>query len=190
MSGNQATTHLSIRESIGKLTAVDITTIAVLAVLFRVSMFGYRLTMAAFPYNIGIRFFFDVLLACIVVGVVRKRGALAAYAVTWWLINFAVEGEDLVWLFAFWIPIVVAEWYLSRTPNGYDGVTPKRMVIGVGLLYGSLLAVIYWIYLPTYYQLEYAPGVIAISLGIIIALCIAASVVGGIFAKRLRDVLN
>jgi hypothetical protein len=190
MSSAGSMKQLTIRESIGQFTAVDITTIAVLAVLFRVSMFGYRLTMAAFPYNIGIRFFFDVLLACLVVGIVQKRGALAAYAVTWWLINFAVEGEDLVWLFAFWIPIVAAEWYLSRTPNGYAGITPKRMVVGVGVLYGCLLAVIYWIYLPVYYQLEYAPGVIATSLGIIVALCLVASIVGGIFANRLRDVLN
>jgi hypothetical protein len=190
MTGGAGVMRMGFRESLGQFTAIDITTIAVLAVLFRVSMFGYRLTMAAFPYNIGIRFFFDVLLACIVVLVVRKRGALAAYAITWWLINFVVEGEDLVWLFAFWIPIVAAEWYLGRTPNGIEHITPRRLVMGVGVLYGALLGAIYWVYLPTYYQLEYAPVTIAISLGIIVAMCILAAVIGGRFGKRIEGLVT
>ncbi|HSJ53147.1 MAG TPA: hypothetical protein VLC52_05305, partial [Anaerolineae bacterium] len=140
--------------AIRSFNGIEIVTIAVFAVLFRVSMFPYRLTSAVFPYNIFIRFFFDALLCAMAVTIIRKRGVLASYVIVWWLINYVVEGEDLVWLIGMWPPIILGEWYLSRQ-NPYGG-SRRNIIIGVGLLYGAVFGATYWLYLLTYYQLVYS----------------------------------
>lgn len=164
---------------------IDIVTIGVLAVLFRVvGMPFYRVTSAAFPYNIGTRFFVDVFLATVAVLLVRKKGTLFAYTLVWWIINFVVEGEDLVWLIGMWFPMIAGEWYLS-TRAEYGG-NLRDAIIGVGLLYGFFFAVVYWVYLLTFYELVYTVPVIAASLGITLVGALLGPYLGYLFGKRLQ----
>lgn len=177
--------------SIKSFTAVDIVTVAVLAVLFRVGMFPFRLTGAFFPYNICIRYFIDAALAVMVVLIVRKQGALMAYALTWWLINFTVEGEDLVWLIAFWPPIIAAEMYLARKARRKDlgELSGAESVIGIGVVYAMFIGTIYWVYLITYYQMTFSVASTAIALALIYAACIIGALVGRVAARRIRALL-
>lgn len=171
--------------SIRSFTGIDVITIGVLAVLFRVvGMPIYRITMAAFPYNIGLRFAIDIFLAVLAVVLVRKRGTLFAYTLVWWLINFFVEGEDLVWLIGMWFPMLAGEWYLSRRPS-YAG-SLKDVLIGVGFIYGVFFALVYWVYLVTFYQLIYSVPVILGSIAIIAVGAVVGSWLGWQFANRLR----
>lgn len=164
---------------------IDIVTIGVLAVLFRVvGMPFYRVTSAAFPYNIGTRFFVDVLLATVAVLLVRKKGTLFAYTLVWWLINFVLEGEDLVWLIGMWFPMIAGEWYLSS--RAVYGGNLKDMIIGVGLAYGFFFAVVYWIYLLTFYEMIYSVPVIAASLAITLAGVLLGPYLGYLLGKRLE----
>lgn len=166
-------------------SGIDIVTIGVLAILFRVvGMNIYRLTSATFPYNIGLRFGIDVFLAVLAVVLVRKRGTLFAYTLVWWLINFIVEGEDLVWLIGMWFPMLAGEWYLStRTPYG-GGL--RDVIIGAGLLYGFFFSAVYWIYLVTFYELVYSIPVIAASLAICLIGVLVGAYLGYLFGNRLK----
>jgi hypothetical protein len=85
--------------------------------------------------------------------VVGKKGTLFAYALTWWLINFVVEGEDLVWLIGMWFPMIAGEWYLSSRSAYAANVMDT--VVGVGIAYSFFFGIVYWIYLVTFYELSY-----------------------------------
>jgi hypothetical protein len=183
------TSSVRFFEGFRRFNGIDIVTIGVLAVLFRVvGMPLYRLTSAAFPYNIGVRFFADVFLAVVVVLLVRKRGALFAYALVWWLINFVLEGEDLVWLIGMWFPMLAGEWYLSSRAQ-YGG-SLRDVIIGAGLLYGFFFAVVYWIYLVTFYELVYTVPVIAASLAITLVGVLLGAYLGYLFGKRLQPLME
>jgi hypothetical protein len=174
-----------ILASIRTFTGIDVVTIGVLAVLFRVVGIPlFRLTMAAFPYSGGVRFGIDVFIGVLAVVLVRKPGTLFAYALTWWLINFIGEGEDLVWLIGMWWPMLAGEWYLSSRRT-YAG-SFKDVLIGVGILYGFFFALIWWILLVTFYALVYPPAVIAASVALIAVAVVVASWLGWKFANRLR----
>ena len=174
-----------IVEGIRSFTGIDVVTIGVLAILFRVvGMPIYRVTSATFPYNIGLRFGIDIFLAVLAVVLVRKKGTLFAYTLVWWLINFFVEGEDLVWLIGMWFPMLAGEWYLSTRPT-YAG-TLRDVMIGVGLVYGVFFGLIYWVYLVTFYELVYSMPVILASIGIILLGAAVGAWLGYQFANRLK----
>lgn len=171
--------------NIRSFNGIDVVTVGVMAVLFRVVGMGvYRLTEALFPFNIGLRFGIDVFLATLVVVLVRKKGSLFAYAVVWWLINFVVEGEDLVWLIGMWFPILLGEWYLMTRPV-YGG-TLKDVIIGVGLCYGLFFGAVYWIYLLTFYQLVYSVPVIVGSLVLTLVGVVIGTYLGFLLAERIK----
>ncbi len=176
-------------KNLQSFNGIDIVTIGVLAILFRVAgMPLYRITMATFPYNIGLRFMIDAFLGTLVVLLVRKKGALFAYVLVWWLINLILEGEDLVWLIGMWFPMIAGEWYLSSRPS--YGAKLKEVIIGVGLAYGFFFSMVYWVYLVTFYELIYSIPVIAASL----ALCLIGVVVGPYlgfkFGSRIKPLLE
>lgn len=170
-------------------SGIDIVTIGVLAILFRVvGMPFYRITSATFPYNIGTRFLVDVFLGTIAVLLVRKKGTLFAYALVWWLINFIVEGEDLVWLIGMWLPMIAGEWYLS-TRAEYGG-SLRDVIVGVGLLYGFFFAAVYWVYLVTFYELVYSVPVIIASLAITLVGTLLGAYLGHLFGQRLQPLME
>jgi hypothetical protein len=174
-----------VLDSVRSFTGIDIVTIGVLAVLFRVAgMPLYRLTSATFPYNIGVRFAVDAFLAALAVMLVRKKGTLFAYTLVWWIINFVVEGEDLVWLIGMWFPMIAGEWYLSRQ-EPYGGKL-RNVVIGVGLVYGFFFAIVYWAYLLTFYELVYAVPVILASLAITLIGVLVGPYLGYLFGQRIK----
>jgi hypothetical protein len=171
--------------SIRSFTGVDVVTIGVLAVLFRVvGMNIYRVTSATFPYNIGLRFGIDIFLGVLAVMLVRKKGTLFAYALVWWLINFIAEGEDLVWLIGMWFPMLAGEWYLSSRET-YAG-NLRDILIGVGIAYGLFFGLVYWVYLVTFYELIYSVPVIAASIALVGVGVVVATWLGYKFANRLR----
>jgi hypothetical protein len=182
---NADTKSTSIMDSIRSYSGIDIVTIGVLAVLFRVvGMPIYRITMAVFPNNIGLRFGIDVFLAVLAVVLIRKKGVLFAYALAWWLINFAIEGEDLVWLIGMWFPMLAAEMYLG-SKKVYGG-TMKDVVIGAGFMYGFFFALVYWVYLVTFYELVYALPVILVSLALTVVGCAVGGWLGYLFANKIK----
>lgn len=181
----QSKPGMGILRSTRAFNGIDVVTIGVLAVLFRVVGMGvYRLTEGLFPFNMGLRFGIDVFLAALAVVLIRKKGSLFAYAVVWWLINFAVEGEDLVWLIGMWFPILLGEWYLSTRPE-YGG-TAKDVIIGAGLCYGFFFTIVYWIYLLTFYQLVYSVPAIAGSLVVSLVGCVLGGYLGFTFGSRIK----
>jgi hypothetical protein len=172
-------------DSIRSYTGIDIVTIGVLAVLFRVvGMPIYRITSATFPYNIGLRFAVDVFLAALAVVLIRKKGVLFAYTLVWWLINFVIEGEDLVWLIGMWFPMLAGEWYLGSR-EVYGG-TMKDVLIGVGLAYGFFFGLVYWVYLVTFYELVYAVPVILASIALTLVGTLIGPYLGYLFGNRIR----
>jgi hypothetical protein len=179
------TERKGILASIRSFTGIDVVTIGVLAILFRVvGMPIYRVTSAAFPYNIGLRFAVDAFLCAIAVVVVAKRGTLFAYTLTWWVINLAVEGEDLVWLIGMWFPMIAGEWYLS-TRKPYGG-SLKDVIIGAGLLYSFFFGIVYWIYLVTFYELVYSIPAILGSNALILVGSIVGPYLGYLLGTRVK----
>ncbi len=175
--------------SLRSFNGIDIVTIGVLAILFRVAgMPIYRITSVAFPYNIGLRFMIDAFLATLAVLLVTKKGALFAYVLVWWLINLALEGEDLVWLIGMWFPMIAGEWYLWTRPA--YGAKLKDVLIGVGLAYGFFFAIVYWIYLITFYQMVYSVPVIAASLVICLVGVMVGPYLGYLFGSRIKPLLE
>jgi hypothetical protein len=180
---------IGILKSIQSFNGIDVVTIGVLAILFRVVGMGvYRLTAAVFPFDMGLRFGIDAFLATLAVLLVRKKGSLFAYAVVWWLINFVVEGEDLVWLIGMWFPIILAEWYLCTRPV-YGG-TLKNVIIGAGLCYGFFFTVVYWIYLLTFYQMVYSVPAIAAALAISLVGSVLGAYLGFLLGRRIKPLLE
>lgn len=164
---------------------IDIVTIGVLAVLFRMpGMPLYRITSAIFPYNIGLRFMLDTFLAVLAVVLVRKKGTMFAYVLVWWLINLVLEGEDLVWLIGMWFPMIAGEWYLSSRPV-YGGKL-KDVLIGVGLAYGFFFSLVYWVYLIFFYKLIYPFPTIAASIVITLVGVLVGPYLGYRFGSRLK----
>jgi len=171
-----------------KFTAVDLITIAMFALMFRiVGMPIYRWTGVFFPYNIGIRFMEDCILAAICCILVGKRGTLSLYAIIYWFVNFVFEGEDLVWLIGMWAPIILTELYLSTRKNYLE--TLGQSVLGIGGIWGMLFAAVYWVYLWYYYLLVYPMTVVATSYGITIALSIVGAVIGFGIGKKIKPLM-
>lgn len=176
---------IGLLKSIRSFNGIDVVTIGVLAVLFRVVGMGvYRLMEVLFPLDMGVRFGIDVFLASLAIVLVRKKGTLFAYAVVWWLINFVVEGEDLVWLIGMWFPILLGEWYLSS--RAVYGGNVKDVIIGAGLAYGFFFTVVYWVYLLTFYQLVYSVPAIASSLVVSLIGVVIGAYLGYLFGTRIK----
>ncbi len=89
------------------LSAVDLITLVVFAVLFRILFMVYKMAEIIFPWNHPAWYFFAMLTLAPALFIVRKPGSFFIYTVAWLAINFFFQGEiPLWWIGAVTIPII------------------------------------------------------------------------------------
>jgi len=144
MATNSVATSLSSKTNkiFKALTAVDLITVVVFAILFRILFLVYKLAEIVFPWNHPVWYFFAALTLIPALLITRKVGATFLYTVAWLAFNFFFQGEiALWWIGALTIPIIpeIYLYYRSKQSGTQAVFTNLKDLLIVGGIY-TLLA--------------------------------------------------
>ncbi len=158
------------------MTAVDLITIVVFAVLFRLLFLVYKMAEIVFPWNHPVWYFFAGLALIPALFITRKVGTVFLFTVAWLAFNFFFQGEiPLWWIGAATIPLVPEAYlYLRSKRDGTQRVfTSLKDLLVVGGIY-TLLAyitnmalVLFALLNPMPRVLVWPVGALALALGLL-----------------------
>lgn len=168
-----------------KITAVDLITVVVFAVLYRVLWYFFKMAGVVFPFNhIAIYLFSSFcLIACW--AIVRKPWASFYYTVAWCAINFFLQGEiPLYWVLVGLLP-VIPELYLNSRAKSFDEPTDvysstKDLIIA-SIVYNVIYAIWNFAMIVKVFMIPVPTNLIILVIG----LSVIAIVIGGFAGKNL-----
>lgn len=138
-------------------TAVDLIVIAVFALIMRFGfLYIYKALYIVFPWNQAILPLFVSFSLAAVLVMVPKRGATLLWTVVWLLIDFFLQGEDLVYaLGSLPVPVIVEVvfWLMKR-----DGGDLTSSLVGT-MVYTAGFALWNWISLNFIFLMPYDLGI-------------------------------
>lgn len=123
------------------LTAVDLITVVVFAVLFRLLFLVYKLAEIVFPWNHPVWYFFAALTLIPALLIIRKIGATFLFTVAWLAFNFFFQGEiPLWWIGVVTIPLIpeLYLYYRSKKVGTKAVFSNTKDLVIVGLIYTFL----------------------------------------------------
>jgi hypothetical protein len=169
-------------------TAVDLITVALLGVVWRVLWYFSRSFQFVFPWNhpLGGGFLMILPLA-VAIGLIRKPGVATLYYLSWMLFNLAFQGEAPLSLLVF-LPVgIVADLYLWYKRDSMDKTSTIVVAcLLTGLVFGAILYPMY-VY---YFLLPVGIGVWAAVLAVSMVTTAVAAVIGAQFARKVRPLLR
>jgi hypothetical protein len=172
-----------------RFTAVDLIIIAVFALLLRfVFLYIYKALYVVFPWNQAISPLFWSFCMAAMLAMVPKPGATLLWTIVWLLIDFFLQGEDLVYaLGSVPIPIIteVVFWIMKR--YGGDRVSS---LVGTSVFIAGF-TIWNWISLNYVFLIPYSLGlgVIVFVLSVFISSPIGAYL-GYLLGMRLKRLLG
>jgi hypothetical protein len=172
----------------GRLTGVDLISVAVLGILARLFYYVYAALGILFPYNVGALSAFMLFPGIIASTLVRKRGTFTVYTVSWLIISFLFQGENVAWLLFAWMPIVFSELAAIPFKEKYGSTLSSSLVIG--LVYGLsyLFGMILYISLIVKAYFPVSTWGVVIAIGIVSG--VLAVIVGFYLGKALKKVIG
>jgi len=175
-------------------TAVDLASLAALAVLIRALWYGVKMIDIVFPFNMSLLTFTYSLgcSACLVI--VRKSGTVILFTIAWMLINFFLQGElALFWIYVQGYWLISEAYYWVKLKQGADPqklfTDPKSNFIG-SFFYGWSG---YWVLQIAYKYLYMVPIPmnLVLTVGALSILTAAVgSVTGRALGMKLKDLLR
>lgn len=175
------------------LTAVDLITVVVFAVLFRLLFLVYKLAEIVFPWNHPVWYFFAGLTLIPALLITRKVGATFLYTVAWLAFNFFFQGEiPLWWIGAITIPIIpeIYLYYRSKQVGTQAVFTNRKDLLIVGGIY-TLLAYATNIVLILFALLNPMPRILVWPVGgLALVLGLAGSWTGYWLGKRISGLIG
>jgi len=166
-------------------TAVDLVTLAALAALFRAMDYVTGIFAFVFPFNtLFMAFSFGV--TALVAGViVRKTGVFTLFTIAAQLINFFLQGENLVAVLIMSTWGLLGDIYLyTRIKAGVDPFSNARDLTIASVLMGIVWVVtVYGIAFPIIFLVELGIGVYAA----LMIFGVVADFLGGLLGVRLGN---
>ena len=174
--------------AMARWTAVDLITVALLGVVWRVLWYFSRSIQFAFPWNHALGGgFFMILPLAVAIALIRKPGVATLFYASWMLFNLAFQGEAPLSLLVF-LPIgLVPDLYLWFKRDSMDKTSTVVIAcLLCGLTFGILLYPMY-VY---YFLLPVSVSVWAAVVAIALVTTTVAAVIGAQFARRVRPLLR
>lgn len=136
-----------------RFTAIDLVTIALFAVILRYAALPvYKALYVVFPWNQAVFPLFMAFCMATMLAIVPRPGATLLWTVVWMLINFFLQGEELVYaLGSMPIPIIteIVFWLMKRWGGDLTSALVGTMVYTAGFKIWD------WIALNQIFQIPY-----------------------------------
>lgn len=168
-----------------KVTAVDLITIVIFAVLYRVLWYFFKFAGVVFPFNHTFVYLFCAFALVLCWVVVRKPYASVYFTAAWCAINFFLQGE----LPIYWILVVIApilpELYLNSRSKAFanpsDVYSSTKDLVVAAVLYNAIYEVFVWWSIVYPYQIPVPFHLIVI----VFAISVVGMIIGTVIAKPL-----
>lgn len=168
-----------------KITAVDLVTIVIFAVLYRVLWYFFKFAGVVFPFNHTFVYLFSAFCLVLCWVVVRRPYASVYFTAAWCAINFFLQGE----LPVYWILVVIApllpELYLNYRKKFYlkqdDVYSNVKDLVVAALLYNIIYEAFVWLTVIYMYKIPVPFSMIALVFGI----SLIGMVIGAVIAQKL-----
>jgi hypothetical protein len=168
-----------------KVTAVDLITIVIFAVLYRVLWYFFKFAGVVFPFNHTFVYLFCAFCLVLCWVIVRRPYASVYYTAAWCAINFFIQGEIPV----YWVLVVIApllpELYLNMRSKAFKNrdeiYSSTKDLIVAAVLYNVIYEAFVWWSINSVYQIPVPFNLIAI----VFAISIIGMIFGAFIAKRL-----
>jgi hypothetical protein len=189
MSTNEVQVQAKPTGWLKRFTAVDLTTIALFAVLLRFAFLPvYKALYIVFPWNQALLPLFMAFCAAIVLAIVPKPGAILLWTIVWLAIDFFLQGEDLVYaLGCLPIPFIVEGvfWLMKRWGADWVSLLVGTMVYTAGFKFWD------WLSLNKIFLIPYPLGIFLIvsAVAILISNNVGAYL-GFLLGKQLRRLVG
>jgi hypothetical protein len=189
MSDKSGSTSNKIFKS---FTAVDLVTLAALAALFRAMDYVTGIFAFVFPFNtLFMAFSFGV--TALVAGViVRKTGVFTFFTIAAQLINFFLQGENIVAVLIMSVWGVLADVYIYfQIKNGKDPFSSMKDLNIASVLMGICwVLTTYGIAFPRIFLVELSAGIYAALMGFGVVAEFLGGLVGISLGNRIKGLLN
>ena len=175
------------RRILGEWTAVDLITVALLGVVYRIFWYIYRLFSWAWPWNTFLNLFFQCVPLAMAVTIVGKPGTSTLYYISWMLFNLFFQGEDLI-VIPVLLPMALisdAYWILV----GKYGASKKSVVIGTAIS-GLLFLLLVWPLLLYFFVIPVDTPIWLLEIGISMVGVVVAGFLGYNLGKRIEPLLG
>ncbi|USK36598.1 hypothetical protein LIT25_28045 (plasmid) [Bacillus sp. F19] len=168
-----------------KVTAVDLITIVVFAVLYRVLWYFFKFAGVVFPFNHTFVYLFCAFCLVLCWVIVRRPYASVYFTAAWCAINFFIQGEIPV----YWVLVVIApllpEIYLNMRrkafANADEVYSSTKDLIVAAVLYNMVYEAFVWWSIISVYQIPVPFNMIAI----VFAISIIGMIIGAAIARKL-----
>ncbi len=184
-----STGGISSKGRLQAFTAVDLITIALFALLLRfVFLYIYKALYVVFPWNQAVFPLFMAFCMATMLAVVPKPGTVLLWTIVWQLINFFLQGEDLLYVLgSLPIPILteLVFWLMKRYGDDMLSSLVGTMVYTAGFKIWDWIALNYIFLIP--YALPIALVVSAVA--VFISNNVGAYT-GCQFGKRLKSLMG
>ncbi|MCW1929123.1 hypothetical protein [Bhargavaea beijingensis] len=168
-----------------KITAVDLVTIVIFAVLYRVLWYFFKFAGVVFPFNHTFVYLFSAFCLVLCWVVVRRPYASVYFTAAWCAINFFLQGE----LPIYWILVVIApllpELYLNYRKKFYlkqdDVYSNVKDLVVAALLYNMVYEAFVWVSVIYMYKIPVPFSMIAL----VFSISLIGMVIGAVIAQKL-----
>ncbi|MBM7587241.1 glucan phosphoethanolaminetransferase (alkaline phosphatase superfamily) [Bacillus pakistanensis] len=168
-----------------KVTAVDLITIVIFAVLYRVLWYFFKFAGVVFPFNHTFVYLFCAFCLVLCWVIVRRPYASVYFTAAWCAINFFIQGEIPV----YWVLVVIApllpEIYLNMRSKSFTNrdeiYSSTKDLIVAAVLYNVIYEAFVWWSINSVYQIPVPFNLIAI----VFAISIIGMIFGAFMAKKL-----
>jgi hypothetical protein len=168
-----------------RFTAVDLVTIVVFAVLYRVLWYVWNAFSFLFPFNQILNTFFYTLCAVAALVIVRKVGVATLFLIGAMLVNVFLQGESLLIAFIGLFTGVFADVYLYTVISG--GGDPwkswKHMLIA-GALLATFHSIALWLLM---FKITFGAEMATGTLITVLVACAVGGTIGGAIGFALGD---
>ncbi|MBN6885161.1 glucan phosphoethanolaminetransferase (alkaline phosphatase superfamily) [Cytobacillus horneckiae] len=177
-----------------KITAVDLITIVIFAVLYRVLWYFFKFAGVVFPFNHTFVYLFCAFCLVLCWVVVRRPYASVYFTAAWCAINFFLQGE----LPIYWILVVTApllpELYLQKRSKSFSNpdevYSSTKDLIVAALLYNIVYEAFVWWSIIYPYQIPVPFNLMAIVFGISLIGMIIGTVIAKPLGLKLKNLLG
>jgi hypothetical protein len=175
-----------------QFNAVDLVTIAVLAVLLRfVFLYVYKALYVVFPWNQALFPLFMSFTLAVLMKMVPKHGAVFLWSVVWGLINIFLQGEVPLYAAGVLIAPVLAEVVIWAMTKGGALIDSFATILLAGTVYTLAIKIWDWYALNEIFLIPYTFGMLLIVVAISVIVANPLGVYGGAaLGSKVRKLLG
>lgn len=173
-------------------TAVDLVTLAALAALFRAMDYVTGIFAFVFPFNTLFMAFSFGVTALVAAVIIRKTGVFTFFTVAAQLINFFLQGENIIAVIIMATWGILADIYIYvQIKNGKDAFSSMKDLNIASVLCGIMWVITtYGIAFPRIFLVELSTGIYAALMGFGVVAEFLGGLVGVSLGNKIKGLLN